>query len=181
MRCKKIVATGKDIIDIAERAIGAPYKFGVVVDYYSPDSVNGPFDCAEFVTWAITQAVGHTHGTINVRVGKDGRIIENAWTEAWYDEGVKDHEHYTISTDEQGDEHNHLLYMALLRPGVVLLRRQRTVGLGRRRRKIPGHVALSIGDGKNVIEARRGGVGVRSALNRVWDLTIWLGCVDYGR
>lgn len=125
---------GKDIVDIAMEKKGQRYVFGAPVHLANRDWA-GPWDCAEFASWACYHAC---HSLIGVRP-PDVRA-GNAYSGWWHDDAVR--LGGLIETRR-----------AIATPGAILLRRPGDFG-----RKV-GHVAIARGDG-TTIEAHSEAVGV---------------------
>lgn len=147
---------GSDVIEIAESRLGQKYVFGARAPLDNPNW-NGPWDCAEYISWCVYQAYGLIFGA--------GRVTKPSKAEPysgyWYDDAVK----RGIAIDWQD---------ALRIPGAVLVRRP-TPG------KI-GHVAFAVGDGQHTLEARGAKFGVGrfdKADKRSWTLGCLLPGVNY--
>ena len=139
--------TGQDLIEIASQKIGQEYKLGALVPF-EDGSWNGPWDCAEFVTWAIIQAGGELFGARPADYHPSGH---DAWTGHW-------------ETDRRQGKFVEIdVSEALATPGAILLRAPNTDDI-----RI-GHIAFSRGDTWTV-EAHSKNVGVTSvsAQKRYW-------------
>jgi hypothetical protein len=136
---------GKDIVDLALTKRGQPYVLGAQVHIANPDW-SGPWDCAEFVSWACY----HAYKSVIAVRPPDVRTGESY--SGWWDE---DATRLGGRIDAKA---------AIGTPGAVLIRRPGDFG-----RKI-GHVAISIGD-NTTIEAHSCAVGVQrieAANTRPW-------------
>ena len=134
----------QDIVSIARSRIGEEYVFGAMVNY-TDSTHNGPWDCAEFATWCTYQATG-----LLIGAEPDDPRNGDAYTGFWADDAVSSG--LVVSVDE-----------ALRNAGYMLLR----VPI---RGRI-GHIAISVGNGRDVVEAASSSLGVveRSAEGRIWD------------
>ena len=147
---------GHDVLEIAARHLGEPYRFGARAELDNGD-YQGPWDCAEFVTWCVRQAYGVTYGTTRYP-GSDG---PDPWTQAWYNQGHRDGALIDI-------------FKAVNTPGAVLIRKPGS--------NLSGHVAFSDGAG-GTIEAystRRGVIRhLALAPGRFWHAGCLVPGVDY--
>lgn len=144
------------ILEIAKRYLGRPYK-NIRIDYTDEDW-KGAFDCAEYATYCAYRAFGRLYGTTNnADISK-----ADAYTGAW----KNDSKNLGIRLPWKD---------ALKIPGAFLLRYPPAPGK-------MGHIAISLGDGKNVYEARgkAHGVGKFSATGRKWDTGVKLPWVNNG-
>lgn len=137
------------LISVAKTRLGAKYVLGAKANYDDPN-FQGPFDCAEFVSWVVKQITGDLYG---VRKG-------DAYTGFWADDAngkiVK-----KITVDE-----------AVKTKGAILLR----VPLN----GIIGHIVFSQGDGKTVeAHSTKMGVIESVATGRRWDYGILIPGVEY--
>jgi len=155
--------SGEKILDIAKRHLGQPYE-NIRIRYDDPNW-KGPFDCAEYASYCAWHAYGILYGArIDAGSGEVplGKNVE-AWTNYWkadaHGKGI------IVSVNE-----------ALETAGAFLLRYP--PGDGRM-----GHIAICLGNGKDVYEAYSGKRGVikNSAKGRrTWNIGIKLPGVDYG-
>ncbi|MGB6389857.1 MAG: peptidoglycan-binding protein [Methyloceanibacter sp.] len=142
------MAFGDDIVALARKHVGEQYRLGARARFLEP-AFKGPWDCAEFVTWVIFQASGE-----RVLLGCLPRepARGDAYTGHWVDDARK----YGLIVS---------LDTALKTAGAVLLR-------GPARKRL-GHIAISVGDGRNTVEAydRNHGVirGKADPQKRGWD------------
>jgi N-acetylmuramoyl-L-alanine amidase len=98
--------TGKDLLKLAASKIGQEYILGARVDMNDP-LWDGPWDCAEFVTWVIFRKTGHLYGVTEEN---------DPWTGAWMDDMLA------------GRVHRIPLALAIKTPGAILLRRNKRGG-----------------------------------------------------
>lgn len=134
----------EDIVPLARQHIGEEYVFGAMVNY-TIATHSGPWDCAEFATWCIYQATGKLLG-----VEPDDPRNGDAYTGFWGD-------------DARASGLIVPIQEALDSEGYVLLRIPRSGRIG--------HIAISVGNGRDVVEAASRNLGVveRSAIGRPWD------------
>jgi hypothetical protein len=150
--------TGLELIAAAEKYIGRPYVFGVVVpkddEYYQ-----GAFDCAELVAKAIFDVTGKLYGCSTSDVTKATKA--DAYT------GYIDRDATLIGTKISVEDGARI-------PGAIMLR----VATG----SAIGHTSFSKGDG-NTVEARGAKYGVvkYKVSGRDWDYAILLPFVDYSK
>jgi hypothetical protein len=69
--------SGQDFLDLAATKIGQKYVYGADVPLDGSDW-NGPWDCAEFVTWVVRQVTGKLYGCLD-----PDSDDPDAWTGAW--------------------------------------------------------------------------------------------------
>ncbi len=138
---------GRELIELAKTKIGQEYKFGAQVPFSNRDWP-GPWDCAEFITWAVFQVCGKIYGAREASYHPAGY---DAWTGHW----EADRKAGTFKEIEVSE--------AFAVPGAILLRAPNTGDI-----KI-GHIAFSTGQAETV-EAHSTKVGVvtRSAQDRYW-------------
>ena len=60
------MATGKEIVNLALKHVGEQYVLGAVVPKDDP-AWDGPWDCAEFVSWCVYQTAKVLYGCANDR------------------------------------------------------------------------------------------------------------------
>lgn len=144
----------QDIVSLARKHIGEEYVFGAMVNY-TISNHRGPWDCAEFATWCTYQATGKLLG-VEPNDARNG----DAYTGFWADDARS--LNMIVSVEE-----------ALRNAGYMLLR------LPQQRGRI-GHIAISTGNGRDVVEAasRKLGVVEQSAIGRVWDFGIKISLDD---
>lgn len=58
------MGAGTDLLNLARPHIGEQYVYGATVPKNNPNW-HGPWDCAEFVTWAVYQITRKLYGTFN--------------------------------------------------------------------------------------------------------------------
>ena len=71
-------ATGEQILELAHRHVGEKYTLGVLVPKNNP-KWTGPWDCAEFASWAVFQASESLYGCD--RIGHP--VTADAFTGFW--------------------------------------------------------------------------------------------------
>lgn len=146
---------GEDIIKVATSRLGQRYVLGAHVPKDNPNW-RGPWDCAEFASWCAWQAYRVAFGMRPLRADRG-----DAYSGFWYDDASEP----GVAIRWQN---------ALNIPGALLVRRPRPGTIG--------HVAISLGDGRQTIEARGAKLGVGifdAAALRPWDIGVLLPGVDY--
>ncbi len=73
------MATGSDLVDLAKQHLGEQYVFGADVPKDDSDWA-GPWDCAEFISWVVYQAIEKLFGCDN-NSGNPSKA--NAYTGYW--------------------------------------------------------------------------------------------------
>lgn len=135
------------IVDLAREHISEQYLLGAQAPYTNAN-YQGPWDCAEFTTWLVYQAC-------DILLGCQPRSATkgNAYTGYWYDDAVN----FGLKIDWQD---------ALKQPGYMVCRRATS--------SLIGHIAVSVGNGRDVVEAAGKNLGVRehTGLGRPWDIGI---------
>lgn len=150
-----LTPTGDRILEVARLHVGEKYVFGVAVP---KDNANwkGPWDCAEFVSWAVFQAAGRLYGC-----EKDSAhpATANAFTGFW-------------DRDSRGLGEIISLERAARTPGAAVLRLQQPGATG--------HIVISDGAG-GTVEAHSPGDGVihSKLAGRRWDTGILVPGVLY--
>ncbi len=144
---------GKNIVNLALSRVGQEYVYGAKVDYTDPNH-NGPWDCAELVTWAVYQATRILYGAYNNSIPT---AAGSAYTGFWKEQALRDKR--TISVED-----------AAYIPGAALVRHR-----GRK-----GHIAISAGS-KRTVEAhsRNKGVIRYDVFGRDWDFGVLVPGVNY--
>lgn len=143
--------SGKDFLELAGKKIGQVYRYGAQVPF-NEDDWNGPWDCAEFVSWVVWKLTGKKYGF----TGPKGE----PWTGAWKSEA------------EKGVVIEIPVEKAFTIPGAILLRRNFK----------GGHIAFSDGTGYTLEAMNRHkGVTVGKARARGWTHGILIPDVDYER
>lgn len=145
--------SGQDILDLAATRIGQEYVLGILVPK-NDSHWDGPWDCAEFVSWLVYQVSGTLYGVLDDHITP---ALADAYTGAWgRDSRVKGQE---ISIDD-----------AAKTVGAAILR------LG----PVTGHIVVSDGKG-GTIEAHSSSTGViRGSLSdRRWTMGILVPGIDY--
>jgi Cell Wall Hydrolase/Putative peptidoglycan binding domain len=148
---------GASILDLAKRHLGQKYRFTPTPNYEDPNW-DGPFDCAEYVSYCAFRAYGIPYGVVPDPVNK-----YNSYTGYW-ERDVKDRGIQISWRD------------ALHIPGAILLR------FPPGREPPPyGHIAISLGDGDSTYEARGREYGVvkYSAGGRSWNTGVLIPGVLY--
>lgn len=146
---------GSAILDIAVRHLGQKYAHTPTPDYHDPNW-QGAFDCAEYASYCVYRAYGTLYGA-----KKSGNGFE-AYTGYWRNDANK----YGIKIST-GD--------ALNTPGAFVLRNP--PGSNQM-----GHIGISLGNGKDIYEARGRNYGVvkSSALGgRTWHTGVLIPGVLY--
>ena len=143
------MATGKDLLALAESRIGEKYV-NVLVPKDNPNW-HGPWDCAEFASWAVYQKAKKLYGCVN-------NACNPATTEAYSGAWARDSENGALSVTDQVAANN--------TAGVILVRRPPMPGK-------MGHVAISDGRG-GTVEAAGTGLGVRRGRveGRLWHFCV---------
>jgi hypothetical protein len=148
------MATGNDLIKLANRHVGERYILGA---FAPKDNTHwkGPWDCAEFASWLTFQTTGLLLGCTN---NAENPARADAFSGAWARDAVAGR---TISIGQ-----------AKATPGAVLIRKPPPKGIG--------HVAVSQGDGTTV-EAHSAKLGVTHLAvdGRRWDLAMLLPLIEY--
>jgi N-acetylmuramoyl-L-alanine amidase len=149
------MATGKDLIKLANRHVGERYKLG---SFAPKDNANwrGSWDCAEFVSWVVYQATGLLLGCTDNHANP---ALADAYSGAW-------------ARDAQASNRPLTIGQAANMAGAVLVRKPGPGGIG--------HVAFSQGDGSTV-EAHSEARGVTNdrVNGRRWDLALLIPTVVY--
>lgn len=140
------MVTGEELFALAATKKGQKYV-NVLVPKDNPNW-NGPWDCAEFVSWVLFQKLKKLYGCID---NKGNPAITEAYSGAW----VRDAKDGILIASDESD--------AMLTAGVILIRKPPLPGR-------MGHVAISDGHGKTM-EAAGTNLGVRAGnvSGRVWD------------
>lgn len=148
--------TGTQLAALAETRIGDRYE-NIRVPKNNPNW-QGPWDCAEFVTWVVYQKLGKLFGCTN---NADNPAYADAYSGAW----VRDAKNGTVLKTTEDD--------AVSTAGVVLVREPPLPGQ-------MGHVAISDGKGRT-IEAAGKNLGVRKDYirGRVWHHVVRIPGVEY--
>lgn len=150
------MATDTQLLNLAESRVGEKYVNVLV----PKDNGNwhGPWDCAEFVSWVVFQAVGKLYGCTD---DHGNPATTEAYSGAW----VRDAENGTLIKTDRAAANN--------TPGVILIRRPPMAGS-------MGHIALTDGKG-GTVEAAGTGLGVcrKKVEGRDWDYFCKIPDVDY--
>lgn len=149
--------SGSDIVAVARQHLGEEYILGAVAPLANSQH-QGPWDCAEFVSWCAYQAYGIVYA---VRP-PDPRLGES-YSGWWYEDARSVGREVSVAK-------------ALETEGAILVRKPRSRGSPR-----IGHVAISLGNG-STIEAKDRATDVaevRNAAGRLWDLGVLIPGVNY--
>ena len=147
------MATGKEIVNLALKHVGEQYVLGTVVPKDDP-AWDGPWDCAEFVSWCVYQTAKVLYGCDNDR-GEPATA--DAYTGFW-------------GRDARSIGREISLAEAARTAGAAVLR------LGPKM----GHIVISDGQG-GTVEAHSTNSGVirHTLSNRRWDMGILIPGVTY--
>ncbi len=145
---------GNAIIAAAEQKLGQKYVFGARVPL-DDKNWTGPWDCAEYTSWAIYQVCSRVYGCTNNNLSPKKA---DAWTGSWKRDALS----IGIRIDKN---------VARFIPGAMLLQRGAT----------SGHIVISDGSGNGSLEARGRNYGVvRHVVNgRPWDMGILVPGIEY--
>jgi len=148
--------TGAEIVGIAETKLGQRYVFGADVPL-NDRSWTGPWDCAEYCSWAVYQVAQIVYGCTN---DNDPPDKADAYTGAWKNDVLK------LGIQVPVGE-------AATIQGAMLLRRDAN----------SGHIVISNGDGNRTLEARGAKYGVMRYViaDRVWDYGVLVPGIQYDR
>jgi len=138
---------GDKIIELALEHIGEQYVWGARAPMANPEW-QGPWDCAEFVSWCVYQATGILYGV----EPRTNPILADAYTGFWYDQAELDGQLFSVVD-------------AARIKGAVIIRRPSSL--------YTGHVVISDGEG-GTIEAMSKNTGVvkHHLTERRWDAGI---------
>ncbi len=147
--------TGQQIFDLGNTHVGEQYVLGVTVPK-NDKSWNGPWDCAEFVSWLAFQISDKLYGCNNDSANP---VTADAYTGYWRDDAEKIGNIITIEE-------------AIRTPGAAILR---VAAEG-----ITGHIVVSDGKGGTVeAHSHKDGV-INSVVNgRRWDYGILIPWIVY--
>ncbi len=150
------MATGKDLLKLAETRLGEKYVNVLVPKDNS--NWHGPWDCAEFASWAVYQKVTKLYGCIDNNANP---ATVEAYSGAW----SRDAKNGKLSVSDQPTANN--------TPGIILIRRPPTAGA-------MGHIAISDGAG-GVVEALSPGQGVKRGKveGRLWHYCVKVPELEY--
>lgn len=142
------MASGKDLIKLANRHVGERYKLGAFAPKDNP-KWRGPWDCAEFASWAVFQCTGLLVGCVDNAANP---ALADAYSGAW-------------ARDAAASQRPLSIGQAKRVAGAVLIRRPGAGGIG--------HVAFSRGDGSTVeAHSEKRGVTHDRIDGRRWDLAM---------
>lgn len=147
------MATGKAIVKMALKHLGEEYLLGVVAPKDDP-AWDGPWDCAEFVSWCVYQTAGILYGCENNR---GNPAIADAYTGFWGRDARTIGKVISVEA-------------AARIPGAAVLR------LGPKM----GHIVISDGRG-GTVEAHSSKTGVicHTLSERRWDMGILIPGITY--
>jgi hypothetical protein len=150
------VATGNDLLSLAQTRIGQRYVFGTLVPKDNP-RWQGPWDCAEFVSWCVYQVAGKLYGCEDQDRGPAPSA--DAFTGAWRDDSRR--LGIVVSVER-----------AARIPGAAVLRYPQPGAIG--------HIVLSDGNG-GTVEAMGSASGVckGSLEGRRWDVGVLIPGIEY--
>lgn len=147
------MATGKEIVNAALKHLGERYVLGAVAPKNDP-AWDGPWDCAEFVSWCVYQVAGVLYGCENNRANP---AVADAYTGFW-------------GRDARSIGKMIKVAEAARIPGAAVLR------LGPKM----GHIVISDGRG-GTVEAHSSNTGVicHTLNGRRWDMGILVPGISY--
>ncbi|CAN5609628.1 hypothetical protein BH11ARM2_BH11ARM2_19690 [soil metagenome] len=150
------MATGAELFAKGRTRIGQRYENVLVPK--NAANYQGPWDCAEFVSWCVYQVSGRLYGCINDNANP---ATVEAYTGAWW-------------TDAHTIGHIVSLSEGINTVGALLLRKPPSPGA-------MGHIGISDGQG-HTVEARGHAYGVCTApaAGRDWDVAIKIPWITYG-
>jgi len=150
-----VTATGEDILRIASTHIGEKYFLGALAPKDNP-TYQGPWDCAEFASWAVYQAAAILYGCAN---DSGNPATADAYTGYW-------------ERDAQSLGRIVSIEQAAGIPGAFVLRRPGGA---------IGHIVISDGKGGTVEAHSRVDGVIRSKLaDRTWHMGILPAGISYG-
>lgn len=145
----------KNLLELAASRVGQPYILGSLVPKDDPNYA-GPWDCAEFCSWAVYQVSGKLYGCLN----DDGNpATADAYTGFW---------------KRDADKLGHIIDIALAAktPGAFILRYS---GTG-----VVGHIVISNGNGGTIeAHSHKDGVIRSHVSGRRWDIGILVPWLEY--
>jgi N-acetylmuramoyl-L-alanine amidase len=150
---RSFMATGKEMVKTALKHLGERYVLGAIAPKNDPDW-DGPWDCAEFVSWCVYQIAGILYGCEDNR-GNPAQA--DAFTGFW-------------GRDARSMGKQISVAQAAKIPGAAVLR------LGPKM----GHIVISDGRG-GTVEAHSSGTGVicHTLSERRWDMGILVPGIRY--
>ena len=145
--------TGKEIVKVALEHLGEPYLLGALAPKNDPHW-DGPWDCAEFVSWCVYQVAGVLYGCEDNR-GDPARA--DAYTGFWGRDAR------TLGKQISVAQAANIAGAAVLRLGTKI-----------------GHIVISDGRG-GTVEAHSTGTGVirHTLSDRRWDMGILVPGIRY--
>jgi hypothetical protein len=149
------IATGESLLQLARQHVGEKYVFGVLVPKDNPNW-KGPWDCAEFVSWAVFQSANTLYGCDN---DQGPPATADAFTGYWKRDSKSPGQ--IVSIDQ-----------AARTPGAAVLRYPQPGAIG--------HVVVSDGLG-GTVEAHSSADGVieSTLANRRWDTGVLIPAITY--
>jgi len=147
------MATGKEMVSLALQHLGEPYDLGALAPKNDP-SWNGPWDCAEFVSWCVYQTARKLYGCFN---NEAAPATADAYTGYWARDAEALGKRITVA------EAARIAGAAVLRVGAKI-----------------GHIVISDGQG-GTVEAHSSNTGVikHTLSGRRWDLGILIPGIAY--
>jgi N-acetylmuramoyl-L-alanine amidase len=146
---------GKDLVKLGNKHLGESYILGA---FAPKDNANwqGPWDCAEFVSWIVFQTTGQLIGCTNNLANP---ALADAYSGAWVRDAQASHRDISIG-------------QARATAGAVLVRRPSASGIG--------HVSISQGDGTTIeAHSRLRGVTNDKVDGRRWDIAMLVPGIEY--
>ncbi|MCD1116819.1 peptidoglycan-binding domain-containing protein [Chryseobacterium turcicum] len=144
------MATGKELLNIANQHVGEKYEFGANVPFDNPN-YKGPWDCAEFISWVVFQ-------TTNFKIGIRGK---ESYTGYW-EKDIKTH-CTEISISEAAQTY-----------GAILLRSPGFKNID------IGHIVFSDGNGGTIeAKSKNDGVCKSKIIGRKWEYGLLINNVQY--
>ncbi len=147
---------GEEIVELALEHLGEEYTLGVMVPMHD-ENWNGPWDCAEFVSWVVFQSTGILYGTKY----DTNTLLADAYTGCWGRQAEADDARISIDT-------------AAGIAGACILRKPSP--------ETRGHIVISDGRGGTIeAHSRKRGVVQESLHHRNFDYGILVPEVNYTR
>jgi len=149
------VSKGKELLRLARLHIGEKYVLGALAPKNNRHW-EGPWDCAEFVSWMVYQAAGVLYGC-DSNAGDPAKA--DAWTGYWARDAKKLGDRITVE-------------QAARTPGAAVLRAPAAQAIG--------HIVLSDGEGGTVeAHSTKRGVIAGTLAGRRWDMGILVPGIQY--
>ena len=149
------MSTADDLVKLAMQHVGEKYDWGADVPL-GDENYTGPWDCAEFASWAVYQISGQMIGcTDNAAPLPQAEPYSGAWAD-----------------DAEASPGQLTIEEAMQTRGAVLVRKPKN--------DKAGHVSISRGDG-TTIEAMdtAHGVAVGKVAGRKWDICFKIPGLEY--